>query len=85
MTIESLTILTPAHRLFSNAHHIRELERAHEQDNQKWAKRMQKFLVTINKEVNKTKNNVLSKEKIEKYRKNIDPFCLREKRSVQKM
>ena len=59
----------PCTHALCNAHHIRELERAHEQDNQKWAKRMQKFLVTINKEVNKTKNNVLSKDRIEKYRK----------------
>ena len=55
----------PCTHALCNAHHIRELE----QDNQKWAKRMQKFLVTINKEVNKTKSHVLSKERIEKYRK----------------
>jgi transposase len=30
-----------------NAHHLRELERAIEIDNQKWAKRMKKFLIEI--------------------------------------
>lgn len=35
-----------------NAHHVRELERAWEQDGQKWAKDMQKLLEDINIDVN---------------------------------
>ena len=31
-----------------NAHHLRELERAIEQDNQKWARQMQQLLVQMN-------------------------------------
>ena len=34
-----------------NAHHLRELERAWEQDNQQWAKAMQELLLEMNKEV----------------------------------
>jgi len=34
-----------------NAHHIRELERAIEYDNQQWAERMQKLLLDINQVV----------------------------------
>jgi transposase len=34
-----------------NAHHLRELERAWEQDKQQWAKRMQELLLEINKAV----------------------------------
>jgi transposase len=34
-----------------NAHHLRELERAWEQDKQQWAKRMQELLLQINKAV----------------------------------
>lgn len=34
-----------------NAHHLRELERAWEQDGQHWAKRMKKFLLKLNKKV----------------------------------
>jgi transposase len=34
-----------------NAHHVRELERAWEQDQQQWAKQMQKLLLEINKSV----------------------------------
>ena len=36
-----------------NAHHIRELELAGEQDKQKWAKKMQKFLLEIKESVDK--------------------------------
>lgn len=36
-----------------NAHHLRELERAFEQDNQAWAKKMQVLLVEINEAVDK--------------------------------
>ena len=34
-----------------NAHHLRELERAWEQDSQQWAKQMQELLLKINKDV----------------------------------
>ena len=36
-----------AHAL-CNAHHLRELERAHEQDDQRWAKNMQNLLIAMN-------------------------------------
>jgi transposase len=36
-----------------NAHHVRELERAWEQDNQTWAKKMQALLLEINDDVHK--------------------------------
>jgi len=34
-----------------NAHHLRELERAWEQDHQQWAKSMQTLLIDMNKAV----------------------------------
>jgi len=34
-----------------NAHHLRELTRAYEQDGKKWAKDLKKLLETINREV----------------------------------
>lgn len=52
-----------------NAHHLRELERAFEQDGQAWAKKMQKLLCAINDEVNKTKAKKLSKTQILYYEK----------------
>lgn len=55
-----------------NAHHLRELTRAFEQDGQKWAEKMRLFLTELNKEVDASKNSKLSKTKIkerkEKYR-----------------
>ncbi len=45
-----------------NSHHIRELERAWEQDEQQWAKDMQNLLVEINNTVNQNDDNKLSKE-----------------------
>lgn len=51
-----------------NAHHIREIERAIEQDNQNWAKEMKDFLIEANKEVTNA-GGILSKEVIEKKRK----------------
>lgn len=50
-----------------NAHHIRELERAIEQDNQKWAIEMKAFLIEANKEVTNA-GGFLSKEVIEERR-----------------
>ena len=52
-----------------NAHHIRELECAWEQDNQKWAKKIQSLLVKINKDVCESKDNKLSSERIANYEK----------------
>ncbi len=55
-----------------NAHHLRELIRAYEQDEQKWAINMHKFLVELNKEVIDSKKNKLSaskqKERRQEYR-----------------
>ncbi len=46
-----------------NAHHLRELTRAYEQDGQKWAEEMELFLLALNDEVNATKKGALSKNK----------------------
>lgn len=51
-----------------NAHHLRELERAYEQDGQKWAKKMKKLLEEINVEVHRSGGS-LSGKKIRKYQK----------------
>lgn len=51
-----------------NAHHLRELERAWEQDGQKWAKLLKKLLEEINEAV-KNAGGVLAKEAIERYKK----------------
>lgn len=51
-----------------NAHHLRELKRAFEQDGQKWAKKMQQLLEEINAEVNKSSGK-LSDKKVAKYQK----------------
>lgn len=51
-----------------NAHHLRELERAIEQDSQKWAKRMKKLLEEINIKVNES-GGKLSSKKIKQYQK----------------
>ncbi len=56
-----------------NAHHLRELERAHEQDGQKWASLMQDLLIKINEVVDKNSGRALSANKVTvfkvKYRK----------------
>ncbi|MDA3833990.1 MAG: IS66 family transposase [Spirochaetales bacterium] len=49
-----------------NAHHLRELERASEQDNQKWAKEMQQLLVKINTAVEQA-GGKLSPEESKKF------------------
>ena len=46
-----------------NAHHLRELTFAFEEDGQKWANKMKLFLTALNKEVDATGKNKLSKEK----------------------
>lgn len=51
-----------------NAHHLRELERAIEQDFQKWAKRMKALLEEMNALVNDS-GGKLSKKKIKQYQK----------------
>lgn len=52
-----------------NAHHIRELERAIEQDHQKWASEMKDLLVKANEEVSNV-GGVLSLERVNEYRNN---------------
>lgn len=52
-----------------NAHHLRELERAWEQDGQNWAKLMRNLLNKINDEVKESKNSILSKLKIASFQK----------------
>lgn len=51
-----------------NAHHLRELERASEQDGQKWAKKMQNLLLEIN-EATKKAEGALNQTDAIKYRK----------------
>jgi len=51
-----------------NAHHIRELERAIQQDDQKWAIQMNDFLIEANKDVTNA-GGVLSEEAIKESRK----------------
>ncbi len=45
-----------------NAHHIRELERAFEQDNQEWAKKMQHLLLKINTATDQAGGDLSSEE-----------------------
>jgi transposase len=52
-----------AHSL-CNAHHLRELTFAFEEDGQKWANTMKSFLVALNKEVDATQKNKLSPKKV---------------------
>ncbi|MCP3690435.1 MAG: IS66 family transposase [Gammaproteobacteria bacterium] len=51
-----------------NAHHLRELERAWEQDNQQWASKMQKLLTNINQAVDAA-GGALSPEQGRRFRK----------------
>jgi len=51
-----------------NAHHLRELTRAWEQDGQKWAQKMKNLLETINDSVNEA-GGVLLPEKSDEYRR----------------
>jgi transposase len=51
-----------------NAHHLRELERAIEQESQKWAVKMKNLLIEINTQVNES-GGKLSDKKIEDYKK----------------
>ena len=49
-----------------NAHHLRELERAFEQDGQKWAKKMQALLIEMNNETTKA-NGLLAQTNAQQY------------------
>jgi len=51
-----------------NAHHLRELTRAWEQDGQQWAKKMKKLLETINHKVNDSGGSLDAKQS-QKYRR----------------
>jgi transposase len=50
-----------------NAHHLRELERSYEQDDQRWAEKLQQLLVTINQDV-EVQGGVISPEQGNRYR-----------------
>ena len=55
-----------------NAHHLRELERAWEQDKQKWAKKMQALLLEIKEAVDKADGSLtdkIAKKYLARYRK----------------
>jgi transposase len=52
-----------------NAHHLRELVFAWEEDGQKWAQKMYSLLNEINEEVKKSKNGKLSEKRIKSYQK----------------
>jgi transposase len=51
-----------------NAHHIRELTFAEEQDHQLWAKTMRELLLKINNDVNNNVDNILDKDIALRYR-----------------
>jgi transposase len=51
-----------------NAHHIRELKYAHEEDNQTWAAKLSVWLLEINDEINKTREGALPAKLGEAYR-----------------
>ena len=50
-----------------NAHHIRELKRAYEEDNQEWAKQIEHLLKEMNNAVHDSESGVLSEEAIRNY------------------
>lgn len=52
-----------------NAHHLRELQRAWEQDGQNWALKLKALLEEINKKVKKSKQGKLTLEEIGSYQK----------------
>ena len=58
-----------------NAHHLRELEWSAEEDKQKWARKMQDFLVKLNKKVEQC-GGVLSNRQQIYYRKQYDSIML---------
>lgn len=58
-----------------NAHHLRELVRAYEQDSQQWAEKMRRLLLDINDDVEKN-GGVLSKSASNKWRKQYREILL---------
>ncbi len=52
-----------------NSHHLRELERAHEQDEQSWAKKIEKLLIEINNLMIESERDVLSTVEITLFQK----------------
>ena len=52
-----------------NAHHLRELTFAFEEDGQRWASTMKSFLIALNEEVNAAQKNKLSPQKVVKRKK----------------
>jgi transposase len=59
---------TQAKHALCNAHHLRELQRAFEQDEQLWAKTMQNFLLSLNAEVAGYTMGMLTPDKVQHYR-----------------
>ena len=59
---------TQATHALCNAHHLRELERAFEQDEQLWAQTMQDFLLSLNAEVAGQTMGMLTADKVQYYR-----------------
>ena len=52
-----------------NAHHLRELKRAHEQDYQQWAKSLELLLLEMNAAVNASSTGILTEDEIKEYEK----------------
>lgn len=52
-----------------NAHHLRELKRAYEQDNQQWAKSLELLLLEMNVAVNASSTGILTEDEIKAYEK----------------
>ena len=52
-----------------NAHHLRELKRAYEQDDQQWAKSLELLLLEMNDAVNESSTGILTEDEIKDYEK----------------
>ena len=52
-----------------NAHHLRELKRAYEQDNQQWAKEIETLLIEMNKATSESSTGILTEDEIKDYEK----------------
>lgn len=50
-----------------NAHHLRELKRAYEQDNQQWAKSLELLFLEMNAAVNASSTGILTEDEIKDY------------------
>ena len=57
-----------------NAHHLRELTRAYEQDGQLWAKEVYDLLLEMNKAAKASDTGTLSKTEIETYEKDTSSY-----------